>query len=1024
MINTIQQRTKVRMLFFVLWMVSIICIVQCHPEEHNDKTIVEDSFHIHHRPNYDAQPAAIPNIISQEQQMIHNMDRLERLERNVHLPFTSWDKKSVGFPIDTDSMIAHNDTTTMQLNQSLAHHHRELQNPLCVFNESGLRLALSNPLRVEIQLCTPYISIDARANNIYDYQGILIEDRDIDFKCALSGVCVLDARYLSRMFFVLRSSLYFEDIAFRNSNASKDNSYRSGGAFYIDDSSIRMVNCSFENNVANFGGGLSVFNSQLIITGSGNEIAQNNMASNDGGFLQAENSTIQLKGLNFFGNTGASLGGAILIFKSNLELLGSDSTMLPRDIRNNQARYGGFIYAENSVAVIKDYIFISNRAEYGGAFSLRNSTLTLSTSKQNTLMTCMESNSATGSGGLLEADFMSRITIINYDFNNNRADSDGGAIYLDNCVMTILVSDGNAVTSGIRNNAASDGGFIYARNASTINIYGDNDTLTGYDKTLATTIQNNTALDGGFISAFSNTTITIQACNFINNRAGNLGGAFNLADAKLTLLGSDIKALPSVIQNNAATEEGGFVDADNSVIEIRKYNFINNRAEYGGVMDLLNSVVKIFGSDAIQNFVLSNTASSLGGFAYTSRRSIIEINKYNFINNSANFGGGAFYISNSTLNLFGSDNDTLPSEIRNHKAATGGFIDAYNCPNITIRKYQTIKNNIASSGGVLSLSNSTLLMSGSNNDKVPNEVNNNTATADGGFIRARLSSSIEIQNYNIIGNNALSGGAIHILTSKLAINGNDTTRIENNRATLNGGFMSAYNDSIIDVRKHNFINNGAQNGGVFHIGKSILKVIGSDNIALPSKVQNNTASINGGFINADRNSIIYIQKYSFINNRAVNGGGFWIIDTTLTLLGNNTKMIVSFAETNAATEYGGFIYSFNNSIIIMNQIQFMKYNRAKYGGVFSITNSKLSIIGNDNITVRNEIYHNSATVDGGFLFANNNSMIDIREYYFSNNTAINGGGFLAEDSSLNLKGRDNPIVPTKFVIEDNDISIL
>lgn len=517
------------------------------------------------------------------------------------------------------------------INQLLAQHHRTLQNSLlCVYNESGLRLALSNPSRYEIQLCTFYISIDARVPNAYGYQGILIANKKLEIYCVMSGGCVIDAQNLSRMFHVFNSTLYIQNTMFMNSNASKDSNYGGGGALYVQKSTIEMRHCSFINNIAN-GGGMIIFQSNVTMmhndTLTSPLMIQNNKAVAAGGFLYAIGSMIHFQKLNFINNS-AENGGTIYMLNSSLTLFGNNNDTSSNESRNNQASsLGGFLYAYNSnIKVHNKFNYINNTARYGGVFYLDYySKLTILGSADNndtTLPNECRNNKASVDGGFLFAH-NSSIEIQKLNYVNNSAEYYGGVFYLYFSNLMILRSDNDTSSPNeSRNNIASaDGGFLYAYTS----------------------------------------TINVQKLNYINNSAVNDGGAFYLYVTTLTLLGSDNDTLPNESRNNKASADGGFLFAYNSTIEIHKFNYIKNSAVNGGVMNIINTMLKIYGTDNIIRSVSrieSNKAIINGGFI-SSSDSNIEIYKHNFINNSAQYGG-AFSITNSILTIIGKDdNDTI-----------------------------------------------------------------------------------------------------------------------------------------------------------------------------------------------------------------------------------------------------------------------------------------------------------------------------------------------------------------------------
>lgn len=230
----------------------------------------------------------------------------------------------------------------------------------CVNDENGIRLAISNApdfssTSTKIDLCSSYIFIDASAPNLDGFQGILIKNKFLINHCIVSNVthnCIIDAQRLSRSFDVTNSTLVFYDIDFRNGNANNDNLYSSGGAFYVDVSSIKMIDCSFFNNTANSGGSMMIFDSTVKIMASENRTiplsVENNVSIFGGGFIYATNSILDIYNYNLVKNKAKS-GGAISILNSILKLIGSDDSNLPSIIENNVANLtGGFLSAWNS----------------------------------------------------------------------------------------------------------------------------------------------------------------------------------------------------------------------------------------------------------------------------------------------------------------------------------------------------------------------------------------------------------------------------------------------------------------------------------------------------------------------------------------------------------------------------------------------------------------------------------------------------------------------------------------------------
>lgn len=117
--------------------------------------------------------------------------------------------------------------------------------------------------------------------------------------------------------------------------------------------------------------------------------------------------------------------------------------------------------------------------------------------------------------------------------------------------------------------------------------------------------------------------------------------------------------------------------------------------------------------------------------------------------------------------------------------------------------------------------------------------------------------------------------------------------IQNNVAGDNGGFISAFDNSIMNIQEYNFINNKAQYGGVFFIRKSKLILLVNENYNNNNDynlINNNVATLYGGCIAADQSSNIMIQDYNIMNNIASRGGAIYLHTSILTIDNYNIKI--------------------------------------------------------------------------------------------------------------------------------------
>ena len=92
--------------------------------------------------------------------------------------------------------------------------------------------------------------------------------------------------------------------------------------------------------------------------------------------------------------------------------------------------------------------------------------------------------------------------------------------------------------------------------------------------------------------------------------------------------------------------------------------------------------------------------------------------------------------------------------------------------------------------------------------------------------------------------------------------------IQNNLGIEAAGFLYA-EDSIIDVQNYNIINNTAQMGGVMYIENTLMTLVGSMDLTMPTLYENNEAIL-GGVVYGSNSTIITTHGYFlFRNNVAV-----------------------------------------------------------------------------------------------------------------------------------------------------------
>jgi hypothetical protein len=217
---------------------------------------------------------------------------------------------------------------------------RTLSTAVCVYNESQLRRSVKNARRgkkTSISLCTETITLSAKLTN--GYSGIDVSNKIIDLRCQIASAprkrCQLNGDNQSRIFFGNKANFSAVGINFVNGTTMNDSygpEYIRGGALRFTKSSIYLDRTSLlHNSAGGWGGAVYMEHSSMILKGgskrSDGSIFEYNVASNGGalyaihskvtadvgsiifknnyeGAIMATDSTVSLKNVNFYLNTG------------------------------------------------------------------------------------------------------------------------------------------------------------------------------------------------------------------------------------------------------------------------------------------------------------------------------------------------------------------------------------------------------------------------------------------------------------------------------------------------------------------------------------------------------------------------------------------------------------------------------------------------------------------------------------------------------------------------------------------------
>ena len=260
-----------------------------------------------------------------------------------------------------------------------------------------------------------------------------------------------------------------------------------------------------------------------------------------------------------------------------------------------------------------------------------------------------------------------------------------------------------------------------------------------------------------------------------------------------------------------------------SVTLAEENDFINNSADYGGGIYVSDSTV--LSTNGTINFI-NNSASVYGGAIFALENVVLSFNgTSNFINNAANNSvGGAIYASYNTILSF----NGVTNFISNSAGIGGGAI-------------YTLNNNILHFHGINNFTSNSALY--------------------GGAVYTMMNAVLSFYGTNnfICNSAAVLGGAIYALNNT-ALSFNGISSFTSNSALVYGGAICVdFNSTLTCNGTANFTNNG-QNRGV-----------------------TGTLNVHGGGVWMGLQSIFYILPKTTVyweNNHANVGGAIYVLDTS------------------------------------------------------------------------------------------------------------------------------------------------
>ena len=559
-------------------------------------------------------------------------------------------------------------------------------------------------------------------------------------------------------------------------------------------------------------------------------------STDESSIIKGINSSFHIDNSVFTKNTGSISihGGSSQIincsFTKSRSCLKAKDTTVNISMSQFDGNRDGCIHRNNALLHIVDSNLTSNIAKQNGAAV----------------------NVNLGQVSLYHCSLINNTVRLWYNHVNDRWEGESGAVYAENCRVTI------DNCSLINNTAWWYEGAVSARDSHV---------------TLGNcSLINNTAKYGGAVYTY-NSKMTLGNCSLINNTAMDDGGAMSAHNSQMTLGNC------SLINNTA--RYGGAVSAwDNSHVTLGNCSLINNTARYGGAVHAWDNSHVTLGNCSLIN----NTARDNGGAVYAWCDCHVTLGNCSLINNTARYGGAVHAWDNSDVTL---GNCSL---INNTARDNGGAVYAWCDSHVTLGNCSLIKSTAMSGGAVytwwyshVTLDNCSLI--------------NNTAKGTGGAVYiGNAKSLLKITDSHFISNRAgHDGGGIHVFNGQMTMK---RCSLINNEAKQDSGAIDIYSKSeeiatentLID---NNFTGNTAINGGALRVtrrkvtlkgchmidnsakqdGGSIFITDKSKLVIEDSFVIQNSCRKNGGAIMVHLSSNMSLASVQFVNNTAGSGGG-------------------------------------------------------------------------------------------------------------------------------------------------------
>ncbi|MBE6506261.1 MAG: hypothetical protein E7Z73_11135, partial [Methanobrevibacter millerae] len=463
----------------------------------------------------------------------------------------------------------------------------------------------------------------------------------------------------------------------------------------------------------------------------------------------------------------------------------------------------------------------------------------------------------------------------------------------------------------------------------------------------------------------------IYDTNFTSNCADYGGGIYFGGKADKSVIDN------CIFDDNQAKYNGGAIDCNASSMYLTNTIFDGNFAQFGAALCRETNAK----SGSGENNTFKNNHAVVVGSALAWMGSVgIKITNYKFINNSADVGGGAIYVSPTSHNCSVIECTFEDNYVTNLTEGWGGGerFD-WTAWDGASMYYATEWTSDSSKATTVDVTAEGTIFYYTTDEQLDNALGN------GGSITI-YGANATIVDTNFTGSSARLGGAIYVGSESGHTNINRTV-FKSNVASENGGAVYLH-ASGVHIDDGNFYDNLAVNGSAIYVGG-----VGTENKVHESTFEGNNATGYGGGIYwiAYEGEII---NSSFTRNAAEYGGAIYLNGRS-----GNTNITNTTFTSNNATKNGGAIECNASNIGIYN-LTFTSNYAGEYGA--ALCREVGAIYGHG---TNNTFRANHAGISGAALAWMGVENIHIYDYKFIDNTAETSGGAIYA-----AEGSDNCII--------------